>query len=61
MYLLILEDGAIRKTNNITPALLEEHSEGLLDIINISGCDNPRGLEHGNNWEKIEKLKKEKK
>lgn len=47
-YLLIFEDGAIFKTNELYPSDLQSCEEGMLDIIRVN--DSKQYDFHTNNW-----------
>ena len=41
MYLLIFEDGEIQTVDKIEGDTMGAADDGYVDIIDISGCDNP--------------------
>jgi len=56
MFLVILDDGTIKKTKEISKACMEEAENGNVDIIDISNPLKPLWYYQYGEWTEVETL-----
>ncbi len=54
MYIYIFKDGTIKKATSVTEDDMANVEDGILDILDITGCRNPKYLVCLDEWDDIE-------